>query len=156
MSTASPFPDATRRAAFAEIADALIPAAHGMPSAAAVVDDARVAFVLGARPDLADPLWEALGPELGDRASERLARLAVTPDLLAAVQLVIVAGYYTDAGVRAAIGYPGQVAKPVNALDYPAYVAEGLVDAVVARGPIWRDPDARTERSAPTDEGEQR
>lgn len=156
VSAPSPFPDAGRRAVFAELADALVPAAHGMPSAATVVDDARVAFVLAARPDLAAPLWDALRPGLGDGAAERLAQLADAPDLLATVQLVVVAGYYTDAGVRAAIGYPGQVAKPVTALDYPAYVAEGLVDAVVARGPIWRDPDAPTDRSAQTDEGEPR
>ena len=56
------------------------------------------------------------------------------------MQLVVVAGYYTDAGVRTAIGYPGQLARPVSVLDYPAYLAEGLIDVVVDRGPIWRDP----------------
>jgi hypothetical protein len=43
--------------------------------------------------------------------------------------------------VRAAIGYPGQLAKPVTAFDYPAYIAEGLIDQMLERGPIWRDPD---------------
>ena len=41
---------------------------------------------------------------------------------MAALQLAVVAGYYTDANVRAAIGYPGQLAKPVTAFDYPAYI----------------------------------
>ena len=132
--------DAARRAVLAALADALVPAAHGMPSAGVVVDDARLAFVLGARPDLAEQLWAALRPELGDDPAERLQRLAAEPDLIATVQLVVVAGYYTDAGVRAAIGYPGQQARPVSALDYPTYLPEGLIDAVVDRGPIWRDP----------------
>jgi hypothetical protein len=132
--------DPGRRAVLAALADAFVPAAHGMPSAGAVVDEARLSFVLGARPDLAAPLGDALRPELGDDPVERLDRLAAEPDVLAALQLVVVAGYYTDAAVRAAIGYPGQVARPVSALDYPTYLAEGLIDAVVDRGPIWRDP----------------
>jgi hypothetical protein len=40
------------RATLAAIADRLIPAAHGMPSAADVVGDDRLRFVLTARPDL--------------------------------------------------------------------------------------------------------
>lgn len=132
--------DQGRRARLAALADALVPAAHGMPSAGAVVDETRLSFVLAARPDLAEPLWAALRPELGDDPFERLERLAAEPDLLATVQLVVVAGYYTDDAVRAAIGYPGQVARPVTALDYPTYLADGLIDAVVDRGPIWRDP----------------
>ena len=73
----------------------------------------------------------------------RLAALAEhDPEALAALQLVIVAGYYTDADVRDRLGYQGQVAKPVTALDYPAYLEEGLLDRVIERGPIWRDPAA--------------
>jgi len=128
-------------ATLAAVADHLIPAAHGMPSAAEVVTDARVRFVLRTRPDLYEPLVAALRHELGDDPAERLAELAMhEPEAEAALQTVIVAAYYTDARVRSLIGYPGQVAKPVNALDYPAYLAEGLLDGVVERGPIWRDP----------------
>lgn len=123
------------------IADELIPAAHGMPAAGAIVDS-RVGFVLGARPDLAAPLRAALRPELGGKPRERLGRLEAEPDQLAAVQLTIVASYYTDADVRRRMGYPGQVAKPVDAHAFPDYVAEGLLDPVIDRGPIWRDPSA--------------
>ena len=150
-SGAGPFPDAERRAAFAALADALIPAAHGMPSAGTVVDDARVGFVLGARPDLADPLWAALDPDLGDRPATRIETLEhERPDLLAVLQLVVVAGYYADPAVREMIGYPGQTARPVQALDFPPYIAEGLLDRVIERGPIWRDPSPST---APDDGG---
>jgi hypothetical protein len=135
--------DAGRRAVLREVASHLIPAAHGMPAAGDVVDNRRLDFVLRARPDLVDALRAALRPELGDDPGSRLAALAAgEPDNAAALQLAVVAGYYTDAAVRAAIGYPGQVAKPVTALDYPAYVAEGLIDRVLERGSIWRDPDA--------------
>lgn len=125
------------------VADALIPAAHGMPSAASVVDERRVAFVLDARPDLEDPLRRALRPELGSAIDARLRALETDSEALGALQLVIVAAYYTDVDVRRRIGYPGQVARPVDPLAFPEYVAEGLIDGVVERGPIWRDPDHR-------------
>ena len=128
------------RATFAAIADHLIPAAHGMPSAADVVNDDRLRFVLRARPDLGEPLKAALRPELGSDAAARLARLADEPTNLSALQLAIVGGYYTDKAVRERIGYPGQMAIELRSWEYPAYLEEGLIDAVLARGSVWRDP----------------
>lgn len=132
--------DPARRMALGAVADELIPAAHGMPSAGSVLDLRRIEFVLCARPDLLKPLSDALRPELGDTPRQRLTALADEPDNLAALQLVVVAGYYTDADVRKRIGYPGQVAREVNAFDFPEYVDEGLVDRVIERGQVWRDP----------------
>jgi len=112
-----------------------------MPSAADVVTDDRLRFVLGARPDLVDPLRAALRADLGDDAQARLDRLGEDdPATLYALQLVVVGAYYTDRDVRERIGYPGQVAITVRSWEYPAYLEEGLIDAVVARGPVWRDP----------------
>jgi hypothetical protein len=128
------------RATFAAVADHLIPAAHGMPSAAEVVDDARLAFVLRARPDLAEPLKAALRSDLGTDVADRLAKLADEPTNLSALQLAIVGGYYTDKRVRELIGYPGQLAIEIRSWEYPVYLEEGLIDAVLARGPVWRDP----------------
>ncbi|HEX7345963.1 MAG TPA: hypothetical protein VF253_04180 [Candidatus Limnocylindrales bacterium] len=136
----APMLDDRERATFAGIADHLIPAADGMPSAAEVVDDARLAFVLRARPDLADPLRAALRDDLGSDVGERLTRLADEPVNLSALQLSIVGGYYTDKRVRELIGYPGQMALELRSWEYPAYLEEGLIDAVLARGPVWRDP----------------
>jgi hypothetical protein len=129
------------RATFAAIADQLIPAAHGMPSAADVLSDDRLRFVLNARPDLAGPLRAALRRDLGEDVGARLDALGRDdPTVLGALQLLIVAGYYTDRNVRDLIGYPGQMALDIRSWEYPAYLEEGLIDAVLARGPVWRDP----------------
>ncbi|HEY7522998.1 MAG TPA: hypothetical protein VH720_04975 [Candidatus Limnocylindrales bacterium] len=133
--------DGTARATLAAVADHLIPAAHGMPSAAEVVTDDRLRFVLRARPDLAERLSAALRPELGTDVAARLDALAGNdPAALGALQLAIVGGYYTDKRVRELIGYPGQEAIEVKSWLLPPYLEEGLIDAVLARGPVWRDP----------------
>jgi hypothetical protein len=138
---ALPALDDRRRAAFSAVADFLIPAAHGMPSAGDVVGDARLRFVLGARPDLLEPLRAALRAELGDDPARRLTGLERDePDHHAALVLTVVGGYYTDKGVRERLGYPGQEAKTLSSWQIPGYVDEGLIDQVLARGPIWRDP----------------
>jgi hypothetical protein len=132
---------ADERAAFAAIAGQLIPGAHGMPSAGEVVGDDRLRFVLNARPDLIEPVRAALRHALGDDPQARLDALGRDePANLAALQLAIVAGYYTDSGVRERIGYPGQMALTLRSWEVPAYIDEGLIDAVLARGPVWRDP----------------
>jgi len=129
------------RGVFSAVADHLIPAAHGMPSAADVVGDDRLRFVLTARPDLVEPVMVALRPELGDDVVARLVALERDdPGDLAALQLVIVGGYYTDKRVRELIGYPGQEAIEVKSWLVPEYLDEGLIDALIARGPVWRDP----------------
>jgi hypothetical protein len=133
--------DGTELGTLRAIADRLIPAAAGMPSAAEVVDDSRLRFVLNARPDLLEPLRTALRPDLGDDVQTRLDHLGRDePAVLYSLQLVIVAGYYTDKRVRELIGYPGQMAIDLRTFGFPAYLDEGLIDAVLARGAIWRDP----------------
>jgi hypothetical protein len=133
--------DPERRAALSAVAAYLIPAAHGMPSAGDVIGDARLRFVLTARPDLVEPLRAALRPELGVDAAQRLATLERDePDHHAALVLVVVGGYYTDKDVRERLGYPGQEARVLQSWKVPPYVEEGLIDQVLARGPVWRDP----------------
>lgn len=129
------------RALLVHVADHLIPAAHGMPSAAEVLTDERLRFVLNARPDLVEPIRAALRAGLEDDPAARVVGLAERdPAALGALQLAIVSGYYTDPRVRELIGYPGQVALSIRSWELPPYVEEGLIDAVLARGPIWRDP----------------
>jgi hypothetical protein len=129
------------RAALAGVADRLIPAAHGMPSAADVLTDERLRFVLNARPDLAEAVRTALRAGLGEDPQSRLDALdRDDPAVLGALQLLIVGGYYTDRRVRELIGYPGQEALTIRTWELPPYLEEGLIDAVLARGAIWRDP----------------
>jgi hypothetical protein len=129
------------RAVLASVADRLIPAAHGMPSAADILNDDRLRFVLAARPDLLEPFRAALRPDVGDDVEARIAMLGRDePVALGALQLAIVAGYYTDRRVRELIGYPGQEALTIRSWELPRYLEEGLIDAVLARGPTWRDP----------------
>ncbi len=128
----------------ARVADRLIPAAHGMPSAAEVVTSDRLRFVLRSRPDLLEPVRASLRPELGDDVAGRLDALAREPANLGALQLVIVAAYYSDKRVRERIGYPGQMAIELKSWLVPPYVEEGLIDAVLARGAVWRDPRTGT------------
>jgi hypothetical protein len=132
---------AEERALLASVADHLIPAAHGMPSAADVLTDDRIRFVFHARPDLVDKVRTALAAGLADDPAGRVAALeASDPAALGALQLAIVAGYYTDKTVRELIGYPGQIALTIRSWEVPPYVEEGLIDRVLARGPVWRDP----------------
>lgn len=138
---AGPALTGAERATLAAVAEHLIPAAHGMPSAAEILTDDRIRFVLTARPDLAGPIRSALREGLGDDPVARVATLAADdPAALGALQLAIVAGYYTDKRVRELIGYPGQEAITIRSWDVPSYVEEGLIDRVLARGPVWRDP----------------
>jgi len=132
---------AAERATLSAVADHLIPTAHGMPSAADVLQDDRLRFVLNARPDLVEPIRAALRADLGGDPGARLATLGRDePGSLGALQLAIVAGYYTDKRVRELIGYPGQEALTIRSWELPPYLEEGLIDAVLARGPTWRDP----------------
>ncbi len=133
--------DEAERATLRAIADRFIPAAGDMPSAADVLSDDRLRFVLSARPDLLEPLRQALGIGAGGDIGVHLETLERDePAALGALQLVIVGGYYTDRRVRELIEYPGQMALEIRSWEYPAYLEEGLIDAVLARGPVWRDP----------------
>jgi hypothetical protein len=149
--------DAEGRRRLAAIADHLIPAAHSMPSAADIVTEERLGFVLTSRPDLVEPLAAALRADLSDDPATRLTTLEeADPTALATLQLVIVAAYYTDAGVRERIGYPGQLAIPLDGDEPLLHVESELIDNVRARGPVWRDPStgvratADADRSTPT------
>jgi hypothetical protein len=127
---------ATERHRLAALADALVPGDPRMPSASeAGIGGALVDWVLDARPDLAVALQRALAEPVDD-ASARLDTLrrtdrAVYYDLV----LSVVAGYYHSAVVRELIGYPGQEARPLPALDYPEYVSEGLLDFMLEQSP---------------------
>ena len=124
------------------LADVMLPAAHGMPSAGDVAAlDSHLERVLTWRDDLREPLKRAvaaLDPETF--TVERLAGYHGTDEpAYVALTTVVAACYYLCPLVRERIGYPGQVAKTYDPFAYTAWVAEGLLDPVLARGPIYRE-----------------
>jgi hypothetical protein len=129
-------------------ADLLIPAAHDMPAASEVgVADRQLDAVLAARPDLAAPLARAV--ELADPADFEgtLARLAAQDaEAHDALLVTVVGGYYIDRGVRRLLGYDGQVPVEVRPEIIPNYVEEGLIEPLLARGPIYRQVPAPADR----------
>jgi hypothetical protein len=124
------------RTRYAEMADILIPAANGMPSASRAevhvrwIDDA-----LRARPDLAAAFLEALGAE-GVDAEERVA--AMMRENLAcfdALGTLTAAAYFLNPQVRERLGYPGQQARLVDD-DLTSYAH--MLERVAERGPLFR------------------
>jgi hypothetical protein len=58
-----------------------------------------------------------------------------------ALLLVVAGGYYIDADVRRRIGYDGQQPVEVRPEIIPNYVDEGLIEPLLARGPVYRPVD---------------
>jgi len=122
------------------IADELIPAHGEMPSAtAAGVAGTQLEKVLAARPDLKRHLERAHALS-ADIPAEQVPDLLASLDPAAynALAETVAGGYYINTEVRALLGYEGQVPARVRVQDYPDYIAEGLLERVVQRGPIYR------------------
>jgi hypothetical protein len=128
------------RAVLGGIADVLIPAAQGMPSATeAGVPDALLDEVVRARPDLTAPLVEVLTAVAADDAATAVARLrAGAVPGFDTVAVVVAGGYLMSPRVMAELGYPGQEAKIVDPDDVIRTLHDGLLDPVIERGPIYR------------------
>jgi hypothetical protein len=132
---------AQRRAQLGAIADQLIPAGSGMPSASAAgVSGRYLDAVLAARPDLAAPLDAALAAVDGLSPAAAVEALRRNPDGWGVLTAVVPGAYFMNPESRAAIGYPGLEARPIDpdaAPDYP-----DLLDSVIARGPVYRPTPA--------------
>jgi hypothetical protein len=117
------------RERLAELADALIPPAHGKPAPSEVgIEQTLLDRVVAARPDLVTALHRALRPWTGD-ALARLRELGEEDaEARDALELTVAGGYYMSAEVRAVLGYPGGEPAPVRPGDYLQYVEEGLLD----------------------------
>jgi hypothetical protein len=128
------------RARLALLADAMIPAAHGMPAATEVgVHEGQLDRVLAARPDIVQALGRALARDgIAGRELVVVDELeADDPEAHQALMLAVVGGYYIHPEVRKLIGYTGQVPVPVRIENVP-YFTERLLEPVEARGPIYR------------------
>ena len=126
-----------RRAQLGAIADELIPAGSGMPSASeAGVGGQYLDEVLAARPDLAEPLEAALASVEG--ADDPIGALRGDAGAWGVITAVVPAAYFLNPDMRAAIGYPGLEARPIDPDAAPDYLDDGLLDSVVLRGPVYR------------------
>lgn len=124
------------------LADVMLPAAHGMPAVSDVKGvESHLAQVLSWRDDLRQPLVRAVDAlDPSSFTTDRLVALhGEDEDAYVALTTAVAACYYLSPVVRELIGYPGQVAKTYDPYAYTEWVAEGLLDPVVERGPIWRE-----------------
>jgi hypothetical protein len=132
--------DENARATFFALADALIPDSEGMPRASAAGDISFwVDRTLALRHDLVEPT--ALGLLLAEGKAPRQALdelSASQPASYEAIGYVAAAAYLMSEDVRRRLGYPGQERREFDPDATPEYVENGLLQAVIDRGPIYR------------------
>ena len=129
-----------QRAILAGLADVLIPAGDGLPSASqSNVADRWLDEVLVALPEVDVPLTALLDRLRGVNSGVAVQALQTEDPLGFDLLCTVVAGaYFLNPEVRQAIGYPGQLAVPIVPEDPPDYEQDGLLASVIARGPIYR------------------
>jgi hypothetical protein len=130
--------DAAGRATLGALADVLIPAGGGFPSASeAGAAGAGLDLVLAARPDLAAEVERIVLAARGRDPAGFVESLRTgDPAGLAVLAEVVPGAYFMSAAVRARLGYRGQEPRPIDPAPDPE--AEALLRPVIARGPIYR------------------
>jgi hypothetical protein len=137
--------DANERRLLCELANVLIPAGEGFPSASdAGVAGAGLDQVLSFRPDLADGLKRLLAAARGRSAAEFIAELQRNDPVGFGLLAEFVPGaYFLNPSVREKLGYAGQTPRPID--PHPDYLDDGLLQSVIDGGPIYRPtPDSRS------------
>jgi len=131
------------RTTLAALADVLIPAGGGFPSASeAGASGEGLDLVLAARPDLAEPLSRILEAARGRPAAAVVAELrASNPEAFGVLAEVVPGAYFMNAAVRKALGYAGQDARPLD--PERDTVDRSLLEPVLRRGPIYRPTPGR-------------
>ena len=130
--------DANERAILARLADVLIPAGDGFPSASeAGVAAAGLDQVLTSRPDLGEGLKGLLARAHDRSANEFVAEIQHNDPAAFGILTELVPGaYFLNATVRTKLGYEGQTAKPIDTRPDP--LDDALLQSVISRGPIYR------------------
>ena len=132
--------DTEARARLAALADALIPAGEGMPSAseAGVAGEWRDA-VIAAEPGFGPALASVLeAADVSDPAGE-LRRIETTdPAGWGTLTTVVAGAYFLNPEIAQRVGYPGRRAIPIDADAEPDWAQDGLLASVKARGPVYR------------------
>jgi len=137
--------DADQRAALAGLADVLIPAGDGFPSASqAGVAAEGLDQVISFQPGIAAGLMSVLENSKALPPAEAVADLQKNDPAVFGVLAELVAGaYFLNPLVRARLGYTGQGPRPID--PHADYLDDGLLQSVVGRGPVYR-PTPGTER----------
>src|SRR6059036_3809205 len=137
--------DANQRAAFAALADVLIPAGDGFPSASqAGVAAEGLDQVISFQPGIEAGLMNVLEKAKARPPAEVVADLQKNDPAVFGVLAEFVTGaYFLNLLVRARLGYTGQVPHPID--PHADYLDDGLLQSVVGRGPVYR-PTPGTER----------
>jgi choline dehydrogenase-like flavoprotein len=136
--TTTPTLDAAQRATLAQLADVLIPAAHGMPawSEAGAVDK-WLDRALVARPDLVPVLAEVLSEVEGREPEPETKRLhAEEPERFGALAAIVSGSYYMNVKVKKRIGYPGQGKRPPYSDEAEWDLRDGLLDSILQRSSL--------------------
>jgi hypothetical protein len=130
--------DANERAVLAGLADVLIPASEGFPSASqAGVAGEGLDQVLSFRPDLAAGLKRLLASAAGRPAVECVAEVQTKdPESFGLLAELVPGAYFLNSHVRARLGYQGQHPRPID--PRADYLDDGLLQSVIDRGPIYR------------------
>jgi hypothetical protein len=140
------------RAALRTLCAVLIPERKPMP-AANQIDVAGVGMdrVLESRPDLGPELARIVDMLDGDEPEAALALLErERPEDMLTLLSAVAGAYYIDPEVRRQLGYPGQEALTLDVYrDLTAYIEEGLLEPVIARGPIYRTVESDSSVSPP-------
>ena len=126
------------RQLFAALADLLIPAGGGFPSASeAGVANQGLDQLLAVRPDLLNPL-KSLLLRAKDRSPAQFLRELQTSDqgAFGVLAEAVPGAYFLDPDVRAKLKYTGQSARPIDPRQ--DYLDDGLLQSVIDRGRIYR------------------
>ena len=136
------------RELLAALADVLIPAGRGMPSASqAGVADCWLDLVLAARPDLASELKSLLTKAQHRNADDFVANLSAhDPGAFDLLAQTAAGAYFMNPHVQQCIGYAGQGPQPID--PRPDYQDDGLLESVIRRGPIYRPTPGDSSRVA--------
>jgi hypothetical protein len=134
------FPSDEQTAILRRLGDTLAPASETMPSFAEADKSGRfLTRAFEALPHLGPPALAA-ADGLGDaEPQEYVERLsAEQPETFSALHLILVGAYLINRRVWRRLGYPGRKPAPVLEDEADFYLDGGLLDQVIARGPIYR------------------
>ena len=122
------------------IADVVFPRTAEMPSASDVgLAGKHVDRVLASVPSLLKQLRRGLSVVDGAPEDVLATLRDREPVAFRTLFLVLASAYYIAPEVQERTGYHGQEARTIDVFELPAYLEDGTLDRVIARGPRWVD-----------------